>query len=190
MLTLEQVPASRRVLVLDGLPGRWLRPGWDVVPQVEGGLDRRLAAAFAAAAGPAPALLVGMDTPQLAARTLAEPLAPAGRSGVDAWFGPAADGGFWAFGLARPEPRLAERLLHDLPMSTSTTGAGLRARLAAEGLRVRELPELTDVDTPATADDVAALAPGSGFAARWREARREARTEARRQARSESALVG
>ncbi len=178
MMTLEQVPASRRVLVLDGLPGRWLRPGWDVVPQAEGGLDRRLAAAFATVAGPAPALLVGMDTPQLAARTLAEPLAPAGRAGVDAWFGPATDGGFWAFGLARPDARLAARLLVDVPMSTSTTGAALRARLAAEGLRVRELPELTDVDTPATADDVAALTPGSRFAATWRAAR------------VESALVG
>jgi glycosyltransferase A (GT-A) superfamily protein (DUF2064 family)/molybdopterin-guanine dinucleotide biosynthesis protein A len=171
MVTLEQVPASRRVLVLDGLPGRWLRPGWDVVPQAEGGLDRRLAGAFAAVAGRVPALLVGMDTPQLAARTLAEPLAPAWRADVDAWFGPAADGGFWAFGLARPDAGLAARLLNDVPMSTAMTGAALRARLAAEGLRVRELPELTDVDTPATADEVAALAPRSRFAEAWRTSR-------------------
>jgi glycosyltransferase A (GT-A) superfamily protein (DUF2064 family) len=168
MVTLEQIPASRRVLVLDGLPGRWLRPGWEVVAQSGGGLDARLAAAFSAVDGPAPALLVGMDTPQLAARTLAEPLAPARRADVDAWFGPATDGGFWAFGLARPEARLAARLLRGVPMSVPTTGAALRARLAAEGLRVEGLPELTDVDTPATADEVAALAPGSRFAEAWR----------------------
>ncbi|WP_370093151.1 DUF2064 domain-containing protein [Streptacidiphilus sp. MAP12-20] len=171
LVTLDQVPASRRVLVLDGAPGPWLRPGWEVVPQAEGGLDRRLAAAFAAVAGSTPALLVGMDTPQLAARTLAEPLSPAARAGVDAWFGPATDGGFWAFGLARPTPELAARLLHGLPISTDTTGAVLRSRLAAAGLRVRELSALTDVDTAASAAEVAALAPTSRFAAAWREAR-------------------
>ncbi|WP_370122538.1 DUF2064 domain-containing protein [Streptacidiphilus sp. MAP12-33] len=171
MVTLEQVPASRRVLVLDGLPGGWLRPGWEVVPQSGGGLDRRLAAAFAAVAGPVPALLVGMDTPQLAARTLAEPLSAAARADVDAWFGPATDGGFWAFGLARPEARLAAALLHGVPMSAPTTGAALRTRLSEAGLRVRDLPELTDVDTPATADAVAAAAPGTRFTAAWRAAR-------------------
>ncbi|WP_063773378.1 DUF2064 domain-containing protein, partial [Streptacidiphilus jiangxiensis] len=196
MATLDQVPASRRVLVLDGLPGRWLRPGWEVVPQSGGGLDHRLASAFAAVAGPVPALLVGMDTPQLAARVLAEPLAPAARAGVDAWFGPATDGGFWAFGLARPDARLAARLLHGVPMSAPTTGAALRGRLAAEGLRVRDLPELTDVDTPATADAVASAAPSSRFAAAWREARavREVREgqrvqEAREARDAQSALV-
>ncbi len=171
LTTLDQIPASRRILVLEGAPGRWLRPGWEVVPQVGGGLDRRLAAAFAGVAGQVPALLVGMDTPQLAARTLAEPLSAAARAGVDAWFGPAADGGFWALGLARPTPELATRLLAGLPISTPVTGAALLARLAGAGLRVRELPELTDVDTAATAAEVAALAPGSRFAAAWRALR-------------------
>ena len=39
-------PATRRVLVLDGTPGPWLPPGFDVVPQGPGGLDERLADAF------------------------------------------------------------------------------------------------------------------------------------------------
>ena len=56
-------PARRRVLVLDGQPGPWLPPGFDVVPQCAGGLDERLAAAFAGCDGPA--LLIGMDTPQV-----------------------------------------------------------------------------------------------------------------------------
>lgn len=55
-------PARRRVLVLDGAPGPWLPHGIEVVPQCEGGLDARLAAAFAGAGGPA--LLIGMDTPR------------------------------------------------------------------------------------------------------------------------------
>jgi glycosyltransferase A (GT-A) superfamily protein (DUF2064 family) len=62
------VPARRRVLVLDGEPGPWLPPGFDIIPQCGGGLDERLAGAFAAAHGPA--LLIGMDTPQLTPRLL------------------------------------------------------------------------------------------------------------------------
>jgi glycosyltransferase A (GT-A) superfamily protein (DUF2064 family) len=171
---LGRVPAGRRVLVLDGPPGPWLPPGWEVLPQRGGGLDERLAAAFADVAGGGggggPALLVGMDTPQLTARMLAEPLAAAARTGVDAWFGPAADGGFWALGLAAPSAELAGDLLLGVPMSSATTGAVVRERLAAAGLRVAPLPALTDVDTAADAAEVAAQAPTTRFAAAWRAA--------------------
>ncbi|MGC0316773.1 glycosyltransferase A (GT-A) superfamily protein (DUF2064 family) [Kitasatospora acidiphila] len=169
--TLATVPAGRRLLVLDGEPGRWLPPGWQVVPQCAGGLDERLAAAFTLAArlAPhAPALLVGMDTPQLPAAALAEPLSAVERTGVDAWYGPAADGGFWAFGLARPTEELARRLLLGVPMSTAGTGAALLERLARLDLTIRQLPLLTDVDTIRDAEQVAAEAPGSRFAARLR----------------------
>ncbi|RPE27732.1 glycosyltransferase A (GT-A) superfamily protein (DUF2064 family) [Kitasatospora cineracea] len=172
LAALALVPAGRRLLVLDGEPGRWLPPGWEVLPQDGGGLDRRLAAAFAHAArlAPhAPALLVGMDTPQLDPAALAAPLAAAERPGADAWFGPAEDGGFWALGLARPDARLAERLLHGVPMSTADTGRHVLDRLAADGLTVRELPTLLDVDHPEDAARAAALAPGTRFAARLRE---------------------
>ncbi|MFC1428687.1 DUF2064 domain-containing protein [Streptacidiphilus sp. N1-12] len=162
------MPAGRRLLVLDGAPGRWLPPGWEVLPQRGGGLDLRLTAAFAAAErGGGPALLVGMDTPQLTARMLAEPLSPAARVGTDAWYGPAADGGFWALGLARPTAELARRLLHGVPMSTAHTGAELLRRLNEAGLAVTVLPTLTDVDTVADAAEVAAQAPDTRFAERW-----------------------
>ncbi|MFF3073231.1 DUF2064 domain-containing protein [Kitasatospora sp. NPDC057936] len=167
--TLSTVPAGLRLLVLDGEPGDWLPPGWQVVPQSGGGLDERLAAAFADAArlAPgAPALLVGMDTPQLSAAALAEPLSAARRTGVDAWYGPAADGGFWALGLARPTAPLAARLLRGVPMSTPHTGAHLLDRLAAANLTVHHLPELTDVDTAEDARRVAAEAPHSRFGSR------------------------
>ncbi|MGW7447518.1 TIGR04282 family arsenosugar biosynthesis glycosyltransferase [Kitasatospora sp. NPDC054795] len=167
------MPAGRRLLVLDGEPGDWLPPGWTVVPQCAGGLDRRLADAFAHAArlAPgAPALLVGMDTPQLEAAALAEPLSAVRRPGVDAWYGPAADGGFWALGLARPTAELAARLLHGVPMSAPDTGAALLRRLAEERLTVHRLPVLTDVDTVDDAWQVAAEAPDSRFAGRLRAA--------------------
>jgi glycosyltransferase A (GT-A) superfamily protein (DUF2064 family) len=149
-------PARRRVLVLDGRAGAWVPDGFTVVQQCAGGLDVRLAAAFDACAGAA--LLIGMDTPQVTPALL--------RTGTDfgtydAWCGPAADGGFWALGLAAPDPAL----LLGVPMSVAHTGAVLAARLRAAGLRTGRLPVLRDVDTAADAAAVARLCPGGRFAA-------------------------
>ena len=151
-------PARRRVLVLDGQPGPWLPPGFDVVPQCAGLLDERLAAAFGGVDGPA--LLVGMDTPQVTPALLTVDWRAA-----DAVFGPAEDGGFWALGLRAPDPAL----LRGVPMSTPVTGAIQRGRLLAAGLRVTDLPRLRDVDTAADVAVVARQAPRSRFAARARE---------------------
>ncbi|MFI9051067.1 DUF2064 domain-containing protein [Streptomyces sp. NPDC053427] len=153
------MPARRRVVVLDGRPGSWLPAGFEIRPQCAGGLDERLAAAFADS--PGPTLLIGMDTPQVTAQLLAPALQPDAWQHCDAWFGPADDGGFWALGLADPDPRL----LRGVPMSTPRTGAAQRARLTDAGLRVRDLPPLRDVDTAADAEHVAAAAPGGRFAA-------------------------
>ncbi|MFI1783096.1 TIGR04282 family arsenosugar biosynthesis glycosyltransferase [Streptomyces rubiginosohelvolus] len=157
--TLLTLPARRRVLVLDGRPGPWAPPGFEVVRQSAGGLDERLAAAFGGCTGPA--LLVGMDTPQLTAGLLAPALTPDAWDGCGAWFGPAEDGGFWALGLAEPDPAL----LRGVPMSLPETGAVQRSRLVEAGLAVRDLPVLVDVDTAADAHRVAAAAPGGRFAA-------------------------
>ncbi|WP_055500385.1 TIGR04282 family arsenosugar biosynthesis glycosyltransferase [Streptomyces albus] len=175
--TVLAVPARRRVLVLDGRPGPWLPEpgeggaGLEIVPQAGGSLDERLAAAFALCDGPA--LLVGMDTPQLTPAHLALATGPAAWHRHDAFFGPAADGGFWALGLAAPDPAL----LRGVPMSTPRTGAVQRARLVAAGLTVTDLPELRDVDEPEDAAAVAAQAPGTLFAAehaRWRRPAQDA----------------
>lgn len=152
-------PVHRRVLVLAGSPGGWLPPGIEVVPQCAGGLDERLAAAFALCSGPA--VLIGMDTPQVSPALLAPALGPDAWEGCDAWFGPAVDGGFWALGLAAPDPGL----LRGVPMSVPETGAVQRRRLADAGLVVRDLPVLRDVDTAYDAGLVAAQAPRSRFAA-------------------------
>ncbi|MGC0328196.1 glycosyltransferase A (GT-A) superfamily protein (DUF2064 family) [Streptomyces sp. SAI-170] len=148
-------PADRRVLALDGTPGPWLPYGFDVVPQCAGTLDERLADAFAHCCGPT--LLIGMDTPQVTPGLLTVDL-----TAYDACFGPAEDGGFWALGLAEPEPGL----LRGVPMSMPDTGAVQRERLVTAGLRVCDLPRLRDVDTAADAHAVAALAPHGRFAAR------------------------
>ena len=97
--TVLRTPARRRVLVLEGDPGPWLPPGFEVATQCGGSLDQRLAAAFAAVRGPA--LLIGMDTPQVTPDLLTVDWQAA-----DAVFGPAEDGGFWALGLRVPDPAL------------------------------------------------------------------------------------
>ena len=148
--------AGRRVLVLDGPAGAWLPPGWEVIPQSAGGLAERLAHAFAAVGEPA--LLVGMDTPQVTPALLDAGLAALAHA--DAVFGPAADGGYWALGLRRADPAV----FAGVPMSAADTGAVQRARLAALGLRTAELPPLTDVDTIGDARRVARAAPAGRFA--------------------------
>jgi uncharacterized protein len=155
-------PVARRVLALAGSPGSWLPPGFDVIAQSGGGLDARLGRAFADCfAGRAlPMVLIGMDTPQVTPALLTEAVMPLLNAEADAVFGPAADGGFWLLGLRHPDPGLTA----GVPMSTAETGRVQRARLTEAGLRVRDLPELTDVDTYAEAEQVAAASPGSRFA--------------------------
>lgn len=153
-------PATRRLLALDGPVGAWLPSGIEVVPQVTGGLDRRLAGALAAVTDPV--LLIGMDTPQVSPVLLHVDWSGS-QAGVDAVFGPAADGGFWALGLRRPDPSL----VLGVAMSQPDTGRRQRDRLTAAGLRVVDLPTLTDVDTVEDIAGVAELAPGSRFAQVW-----------------------
>lgn len=156
--TVLTLPALRRVLVLQGCPGPWMPQGFDVLPQIPGTLDERIAAAFGSCTGPA--LLIGMDTPQITPDLLAPALSPGAWDGCDAWFGPAEDGGFWALGLAAPDPRL----VRGVPMSLPGTGRLQRARLTDLGLTVRDLPPLRDVDTAGDAAYVAAAAPHGRFA--------------------------
>ena len=158
-------PAARRVLVLDGGPldadGPYavtLPSGVEQAAQAGGSHGDRIAAAFEQSIGPA--LLVGMDTPQVTPALLALPAVP----GCDAWLGPAHDGGWWALGLRHPR-RDARQVLAGVPMSTPRTGAAQHRSLLAAGLRVAGLPQLRDVDEPDDALAVAALAPGTRFAA-------------------------
>jgi uncharacterized protein len=154
----QRTPATRKVLVLDGDARRWRHLGIEVIPQRGAGLAERLASAFEDVAGPA--LLVGMDTPQLTAQLLGDGLAALSRPGVDAVLGPAFDGGYWSVGL-----RTASRdAFAGVPMSCSVTLHHQRMRLHELGLGVHEQPRLRDVDTIADARVVAREAPESRFA--------------------------
>ena len=161
--TLEAVAASRalrKVVALEGEAGDWLPPAFEVIEQRGQGLDERLAAAFVDVAEPA--LLVGMDTPQLTAAILDAALETL--EDADAVLGPTFDGGFWAVGLKKP---LAAAFV-GVPMSTTETGWTQRRRLERLGLRVATLPPMRDVDYISDATDVAAQAASSHFAATLR----------------------
>jgi uncharacterized protein len=159
--TLEAVaatPCRERVLALEGPRGDWLPDGFRVVGQGEGTLDRRLAHVFGRSAGPT--LLIGMDTPQVAPWLLEEAMHALEAPGTDAVLGHAEDGGYWAIGLRRPDPRA----FVGVPMSVAETGTRQEEALHGLGLRVGLLPTLRDVDLITDARAVAMASPDGGFA--------------------------
>jgi uncharacterized protein len=159
--TLDAVAAcgsSRRVLALEGEPGDWLPPGFEVLPQRGEGLAARLARAWADVGEPG--VQIGMDTPQVGAAELGRLLgavAP-GR----AVLGPAVDGGWWVIGFADVDPWA---VFSGIPMSTPATGALQQRRLRALGLRVQRATTHRDIDTVADLAAVSAAAPSTRTAA-------------------------
>lgn len=137
---------ERRVLCFAGDRPPPESAGWDVVPQEGAGLDDRIAAVLDSCEGPT--VLIGMDTPQVRAEHLPPDAWP---DGVDAWLGMAADGGFWALALARPDGAL----VRGVPMSRADTGRCQRRRLDTAGLTVADLPVLCDIDDDASLREVA-----------------------------------
>ena len=121
------------------------------------GLDERLAAAFADLGGPA--VVIGMDTPQVTAELLDLVVSTLCTPGTDAVLGPANDGGYWVLGLRAADPAA----LLGVPMSLAHTGAAQLDRLRELGLHTRAVPELTDLDTFDEALEVAAVATGRRF---------------------------
>jgi len=154
----SRTPVARRVLVFDGDQRDWRPKGFELVAQRGDGLGERLAAAFADVG--TPALLVGMDTPQLTPALLVAGVRALAQPGVDAVLGPTVDGGYWSVGFARSVPGAFD----GVPMSTRSTWASQRRRLDKLGLRVHEQPRLRDVDTIEDARAVAGAAPHTRFA--------------------------
>lgn len=144
------LPASRHILYFDGAIIPAQAEGWEVTAQCSGGLDERIAHLFDLV--DEPLLLLGMDTPHFQPSWLVDVFKDWGP--IDAWFGPATDGGFWALAVRHPRGSL----VRGVPMSTNRTGADQLQRLTGAGLRVEMLPALTDIDTPA---DLPGAAEGS-----------------------------
>jgi hypothetical protein len=157
----RSVSARRHMLMLDGDDTRWRDCGFEILAQRGAGLDERLEHAFAEVEGPA--LLVGMDTPQLTGELLRTGLRAL--DGHAAVLGPACDGGYWTVGIRAPAPGA----FRGVTMSTDDTLALQRERFKELGLSTYELVTLRDVDTIADARAVAAEAPRSRFAAALRQ---------------------
>jgi glycosyltransferase A (GT-A) superfamily protein (DUF2064 family) len=146
------------VLALDGASGPWIPNGFVIVPQLGHGLAERLANAFAAVTGPA--VLIGMDTPQVSRALLTNAMQMLHQPEIDAVLGPAADGGWWCIGLRHADPRV----FVGVPMSTADTFSFQHARLRSLGLRTAPLPMLRDIDMFDDAVAVAREIPYSRFA--------------------------
>ncbi len=155
--TIRAIAANRVVLFFEGLRTPASASDFDVIRQPSGSLDERLAYLFDTIDGPT--ILIGMDTPQLTTLDLAPAFEP-WPAEIDAWFGPATDGGFWAIGMQEPRGEL----IRGVPMSRDDTGAIQLDRLVSAGLNVGRLGQLTDVDTIVDARSVAQGAPDTRFA--------------------------
>lgn len=153
--------AARKVLALDGPPGPWLPPGFEVIPQRGSTFNDRLASAWSDTGGPG--LQIGMDTPQVTAEELDGLLAAlddtAGRPAV---LGPALDGGWWVIGWRRADPRA---VFAGVPMSTAVTGRAQARRLVGLGFDLVPAQPKRDIDRIDDLFAVAAAHPGLRTAA-------------------------
>lgn len=136
--------------------------GWAISPQRGDTFAERLVHAHADA-GPGPVVQIGMDTPHVTVAALTA--VTAGLTDHDAVLGPAADGGWWA--LARRDPDVV-RHVAQVRMSTRNTCADTRRALERACRTVGIAPTMSDVDTLADAELVAALFPDTRFARAWR----------------------
>ena len=112
-------------------------------PQVDGGLGARLVHATKAAfeRGAEGVVLLGGDCPEVNATILTR--AAEMISARTVVLGPAFDGGYYLLGVGAPHVAL---LAHD-EWGGSTVAATTRRLAKGQGLAVRELPRLRDVDT-------------------------------------------
>ncbi|WP_428338588.1 TIGR04282 family arsenosugar biosynthesis glycosyltransferase [Mycobacterium sp.] len=126
----------------------------------------RLANAHLDAAGSSPVLQIGMDTPQVTADLLTRCGRRLGEA--PAVLGPARDGGWWALGLRTPA---AAGCLRTVAMSQPDTATMTLAALRRDGLDVRILDELADVDV---VGDIAAVRDACASISRFAEVTRAA----------------
>lgn len=154
--------------------------GWEIYPQRGDGFGERLRQAhhhaheLAVARRSGPVVQLGMDTPHAEPAVLRRAAALV-RKVNDAVLAPAYDGGWWL--LALRDPALLAGI-DEVEMSTDRTGADTQELLERNGARVLKVDSLADVDTMADGDAVAAAAPHTRFARRWREV--SGRTEGER----------
>ena len=116
-------------------------PRW---PQGGGDLGARMGRIFRRFP-PGPVVIIGADIPDVDRHDIAAAFRALGETG--AVFGPATDGGYWLIGLARGRRPAPAKLFQNVRWSTRHALADTEATL--EGMRVRHLRSLRDVDEAA-----------------------------------------
>ena len=141
-------PADERVLYWasdeGGAPDLQAPAGFVVRQQRGADLGARLAAAFTEllAAPEDRAVIIGADCPDLDPAAIRDSISAL--ESHDLVLGPARDGGYYLIGLRVRAPSLFE----GVAWGTARVRGVTLARAADAGLRVAELPELADLDTP------------------------------------------
>jgi uncharacterized protein len=148
--------ADRKIVALDGPPGPWLPPGFEVYPQRGTTFAQRLAHAWRDAG--APGIQIGMDTPQVSGAQLDRLLAALAGPADRAVLGRAVDGGWWVIGWTDQGLDPAS-VFQGLPTSTPQAGAWQAARLRTLGYHLYDAGEERDIDTAADLVAVAQAAP-------------------------------
>jgi rSAM/selenodomain-associated transferase 1 len=139
--------AGRRALVFSPAEARAdfaaLAGGWDLEPQAEGDLGRRLERFLAGQIeqGAARVVVVGADSPTLPVAYVEEAFARL--DGADVVLGPATDGGYYLLGCAARLPPV----FAGIAWSSDRVLAETVARLADPSWRLALLPPWYDVDT-------------------------------------------
>lgn len=139
----------------DGRPGqmrRWLK-GRPIkcIPQVRGDLGMRMQAAIQSALslGRGPVLLLGTDIPELTVHHLEQ--AFDALADHDLVLGPSPDGGYYLVGCRQPVD-----IFRRIPWGTSRVLAATLDHAGRQGLKVKQLEPLNDIDTP---EDLVAWQP-------------------------------
>ena len=125
--------------------------------------------------GYARVVVIGADSPALPADYVVDAFDELTDARTVA-IGPTLDGGYYLIGLAGPAPEI----FRDIPWSTEGVLEETRARIAAAGMKMVELPEFIDIDTPADLELLAeVLAEDPDLAPRTRRNLRQLRRAAR-----------
>ncbi len=121
---------------------RWLGVGVYFSHQVSGDLGRRMHAAFLTAfqRGSRRVVLMGTDIPELRIDHLRQAFDALTEN--DLVIGPSTDGGYWLIGLNRPA-----RLFQAIKWGSGAVLGRTLALANEQGLRIKELDVLTDIDT-------------------------------------------
>lgn len=121
---------------------RWISSDLSLSRQTPGDLGTRMYAAFLAAfqRGCRRVVLIGTDIPELRADHFRQAFDALSKS--DLVIGPSRDGGYWVIGLNRPA-----RLFEGIKWGTRAVLGQTLALANGQGLRVKELDYLTDIDT-------------------------------------------